>query len=651
MTLAARPITDVLLVGAQGFGAVHRENLERLGSRVRLVALADPKGAPSEGYGSDAPCWPSLDAALDAGIRPDIVIIATPTNTHFALAARALDSGSDVYLEKPPVATMAQFDELLALQERTGRAVQVGFQSFGSHALTELAALGTPTSVATWATWGRDTAYWTRSAWAGKRTLNGLPVVDGVLTNALSHAIATSLRIAGARRREDVARIELELYRAGDIEADDTSSIRITLTDGRIVSGALTLAAADQAEPLIEVRTASADVRFSYTTDDLEYADGRTTHTDRTDLFEELLDHRDAGRPLSSSLVDSGSYMAVLEAVRTSADPIAIADTAKTVLTEGESVRVVVDDIGEWVERTARAGALYSELGAPFAVSAPAGRTEDLQVNGSVVVVRNDGSNVTPTSAPRPFLHPIRTPGGVVVTDAHPADHDWHLGVSVGVQHTNGANFWGGPTYTREFGYRWLSDHGRVETSSFTRAEGGFTSVAHWLAPSGDTTLTEETEWHLLPSGDARAWTFRTRTTLRAGTKPVELGSPGSHGRVGGGYGGFAWRFPASDDVNVRTADASGEDAVHGSISPWIAFSARFPDGEATVGLAADDDRTAGDPWFVRVADYPGVGSALAWQKPVRLDAGASITVSFRGFVADGRLTDAEVQALLDSGR
>ncbi|GAB3601610.1 DUF6807 family protein [Microbacterium tumbae] len=635
--------TTVLLVGAHGYGAVHLRNLERLGDRVELIGLADPKGGPDEGYGSTVTSWPTLDEALASGIRPDVVIVATPTNTHFALASRALEAGSDVYLEKPPVATMAQFTELLALQESTGRSIQVGFQSFGSHALDELTALGAPTSVATWAAWRRDLSYWSRSAWAGRRELDGRPVVDGVLTNALSHAIATSLRIAGARRREDIARIELELYRANDIEADDTSSARITLSDGRIVSAALTLAADEHPEPLIEVRTPSADVVFSYTEDLLTYPDGRVSNPGRIELFEQFLDHRDTGEPLLSPLIDTGAYMAVLEAVRTAPAPRPIPRDALTTTAE----HVSVDDVAVWVKRAARSGALFSEIRAPFASPAHTGVVEELRVSDAVVAVRDDGSSVATSSGPRPFLHPVRTIGGVLVTDAHPADHDWHLGVSVAVQHVNGVNLWGGPTYVRGEGYRWLDDHGRVQPTSFARTGDGFTSTADWIAPSGGVLLTEETRWELHPSDDPRAWRFRISTTLRAAGAPLVLGSPGSEGRQGGGYGGFAWRFPASEDVDVRTADASGEEAVHGSSSDWIAFSARFPGGEATVGLAPDDARTAADPWFVRVADYPGIGSSLAWDAPVRLDADEALTLSFRGVVADGRLSDAEVGALL----
>lgn len=641
--------TDVLLVGARGFGAVHLRHLEHLGDRIRLIGLCDPSGPPDSGFGADTPCWPSLDTALASGLHPDIVIIATPTGTHFELAVAALEHGCDLYLEKPPVATMTQFTELLDLQHRTGRAIQIGFQSFGSHALAEIAALGTPTSVATWASWSRDAAYWTRSAWAGRRTIGEMAIVDGVLTNPLSHAIATALRIAGAKRREDVTQVELELYRANEIEADDTSSVRITLSDGRIVTAALTLAGEGHAEPLIEVRTPHADITFAYTEDRLTHPDGRVSTTERTDLFEELLEHRDNGVALSSPLIESGAFMTVLEAVRTAADPTPIDPALITVREDGPSPRRVIEGIEPWMERTARSGALFSELAAPFATRAQPGRTHPIALTAgtSPIAIRDDGSAVTATSGPRPFLHPVRTPAGVVVTDSHPADHDWHLGASIALQDVNGVNFWGGPTYTAEHGYRWLDDHGRIGTSSFEPTDDGFTSSANWLSPTGSILLLEDTRWRFLPSPDPRAWLFETTTTLHAASGPVELGSPGSHGREGGGYGGFAWRFPAASEVDVRTPDATGEDAVHGTVSPWLAFSAQFSDGEATVVIAAADARTEKDPWFVRVAGYQGIGSALAWENPVRLDAGNTVTLSFRGLVSDGRLTDDEITSLL----
>ncbi|MFE6735409.1 DUF6807 family protein [Microbacterium sp. NPDC057650] len=638
-------IPTVLLVGARGFGAVHLRNLDRLQDRVRLIGLVDPAGAPESGFGTDAPHWPSLDEAFASGIRPDIVIVATPTGTHFPLASAALEHGADLYLEKPPVATMEQFLALLDLQKRTGRVVQVGFQSMGSHALAELAELGPAASVATRGAWTRDSAYWSRSAWAGHRLLNGAPVTDGALTNALSHAIATALRIAGARRREDVASVELELLHAADIQADDTSAARITLRDGRVVSAALTLASSVSNAPLIEVRTLARDVVFSYTEDTLTEADGATRQTGRTDLFEELLDHRATGIPLSSALIDSGAYMEVLEAVRTAPEPVAVPAAQIDEIGEGPQRVAAVRDVAFWVERTARSGALFSELHAPFAPPAPEAPGSGITVGESIVAVRDDGSTLTATSSPRPFLHPIRTLSGIRVTDAHPADHDWHLGLSFGIQHAGDVNFWGGPTYVTDRGYRWLDDHGRIVTTALEHTDDGFTQTAEWRRPDGSVALVEESSFAASPTADA--WTFLLTTTLTAGAQDIDLGSPGSHGRTGGGYGGLAWRLAPATDVEVRTPDASGEESGHGTITPWVSFAARFPDGEATVALAPADAATAADPWFVRVEDYPGIGSALAWDRAVRLAAGASLTRSFRGLVADGRRDAAEVARLL----
>ena len=62
--------------------------------------------------------------------------------------------------------------------------------------------------------WARDAAYWKRSRWAGRRELDGVAVVDGVVTNPLAHATATALAIAGATGARDVTQVTTDLYRA-----------------------------------------------------------------------------------------------------------------------------------------------------------------------------------------------------------------------------------------------------------------------------------------------------------------------------------------------------------------------------------------------------------------------------------------------------
>ena len=61
----------------------------------------------------------------------------------------------------------------------------------------------------------------------------------------------------------------------------------------------------------------------------------------------------------------------------------------------------------------------------------------------------------------------------------------------------------------------------------------------------------------------------------------------------------------------------------------------------AGVGASA-----AGEPWFVRVRDYPGLGSALAWDRPVSLQSGDMLHRRFDIAIADGRLSEEQTTAL-----
>ena len=79
-----------------------------------------------------------------------------------------------------------------------------------------------------------------------------------------------------------------------------------------------------------------------------------------------------------------------------------------------------------------------------------------------------------------------------------------------------------------------------------------------------------------------RAWVLELNFTLSvpaaADFDAVRLGSPGSNGREAGGYGGFFWRLPRTDELTVRTPDAVGEADVHGTVADWLAVSLRTGD-------------------------------------------------------------------------
>ncbi|WP_250445069.1 PmoA family protein [Actinotalea sp. C106] len=290
-----------------------------------------------------------------------------------------------------------------------------------------------------------------------------------------------------------------------------------------------------------------------------------------------------------------------------------------------------------------------------------------VEIAGTEVARYVDGSGSPDFDSPRPHLHPVRTPGGTLVTDAAPLDHTWHLGLNVGVQDVAGANLWGGRTYLRGAGYTWRRDHGRILHQEWVRRAPG--SVSHrllWAGPDGAALLEEvrDLAWSPLDEGSWRL-DLAFHLTLPVGrTEPVELGSPGSHGRDQGGYGGLFWRVAPCVDIDLRTPAARGETAVHGSRpsdgARWLAWSATASDEtgpgatsrpgtparEFTIAVAPADGHTAQDPWFVRAEDYPGLGSALAWDAPVEV-AAAGLSRSFTIVVADGRWEDDRVDAVL----
>ncbi|MGH9137393.1 MAG: PmoA family protein, partial [Acidimicrobiales bacterium] len=311
------------------------------------------------------------------------------------------------------------------------------------------------------------------------------------------------------------------------------------------------------------------------------------------------------------------------------------------------SHRWIVDGVASAVERSADTLSMFSEQPVAWAAAAGGGATSvELAVTGRVVATYELAPHLEPVLAPRPFLHPVRSLGGAVTSDCQPPDHPWHLGVGVAIQDVGGVNCWGGRTYDRHHGYLWRDDHGTVRHVEWVQRSAGL--IGHtlaWMGPDHQCRLVEERTITAQPVGGATdRWVLGFRFALRnVSGRPLALGSPGSNGRVGGGYGGFFWRLArAAGRREVCTDRAVGEQAVHGQVAPWVAWTqhGREPagpgDGAFTLMVAPADGQTAADPWFVRLADYPGIGSALAWDEPVVLAPGEIAARSVRALVVDG---------------
>ncbi|WP_406479237.1 Gfo/Idh/MocA family protein [Streptomyces sp. NBC_01615] len=370
----------VVLAGARGHGRWHLRNIGRLQEKglVRLVGICElnPLGEEElkEDFQGRLPEQSADFGALLDSTGAAIAVICTPIPTHTDLALIAARKGVHLLLEKPPAPSYSEFRRMADGVAAAGVVCQIGFQSLGSHAVPAIreliaqGALGKVIGIGGAGAWARDEAYYRRAPWAGKRRMNGVDVVDGVLTNPLAHAVATALALDGSSRAEDITGIETELLRANDIESDDTSCVRVVTAKGRITVAA-TLCAERPDEPYVLVHGAQGRITFWYKQDRvLVQRSGRGPEEieyGRTDLLENLVAHLTDGTELLVTPESTGAFMKVVDAIRRAPDPVALPDHAWELL-PGENRRVV-RGIDGLVAAAADTLALYSELGAPWA--------------------------------------------------------------------------------------------------------------------------------------------------------------------------------------------------------------------------------------------------------------------------------------------
>ena len=146
--------------------------------------------------------------------------------------------------------------------------------------------------------------------------------------------------------------------------------------------------------------------------------------------------------------------------------------------------------------------------------------------------------------SPRPYLHPIRSLDGCVVTDYRPIDHSWHWGLSVAIANIDvpgehePVNLWGGVTYMRGREYVQLENNGEQRHEGFD----GDTEQLTWFTARGApfvserrrlrATVASSTSWRLDIESE---WT-------NVSTGAVRFGSPATAGRPNAGYGGLFLR-------------------------------------------------------------------------------------------------------------
>ncbi|WP_022873067.1 PmoA family protein [Nesterenkonia alba] len=272
------------------------------------------------------------------------------------------------------------------------------------------------------------------------------------------------------------------------------------------------------------------------------------------------------------------------------------------------------------------------------------------------VILRGGGTELTryvyrpetaQREAPKPYLYPVRFLDGGPAAVRRPWDHRWHVGLQFTWSHVDDQNFWGGPTFSAEHGYRHLKNTGSMRHTGFATAPAGGEVVTldeslQWVTIHGEHWV-DEHRVHRFHSLDTErgVWAVDFSTTLtnvRGSTIP--LGSPTTAGRPNAGYTGWFWRGPRSwtGCTLIGSDGSTGEDALMGSSEPdWVAFSSEHDelDGGGTV-LAFKGSSSSADThvppvkWFTRTTPFTVASQSPAFDEKIHLPHGGSLHLEHR---------------------
>ncbi|WP_207916443.1 PmoA family protein [Micromonospora sp. KC723] len=262
--------------------------------------------------------------------------------------------------------------------------------------------------------------------------------------------------------------------------------------------------------------------------------------------------------------------------------------------------------------------------------------------------------------SPKPYLHPIRTLAGDVVSLFRPHDHVWHKGIAWSLPNVGEHNFWGGPTYLRGRSYVQLDNNGSAVHRGMTAlaATDARADIAHrldWISQQGRQVITEHRSLTATVL-DATSWVLIFETTMtNVSGATLNIGSPTTKGRENAGYGGLFWRGPRSfTGGTVQSPFGTGGDDLRGTRSGWLAFRGRHDEtGTSSTVIMIDDTANPQHPpqWFVRTEEFACLCPAPFFSEELPFAPEQTITFRYAVLVASGDHGTDGTTALADQGR
>ncbi len=236
----------------------------------------------------------------------------------------------------------------------------------------------------------------------------------------------------------------------------------------------------------------------------------------------------------------------------------------------------------------------------------------------------------------RPYIHPVLTPGGHVVTEIATADHLHHLGIWFAHEDIDGVNFWAPESQGLHPVPRILLTSTDVEIGDDGVT---FRQEVDWRDGDGGLCLQDS---RVIVIGERPDHTMIDVTvTVRADERPIRMGQTKE--------AGLALRV--SDQIDVLDGgcitNANGqvnEAETFDQVSDWVDYSGPVSRTQ-TAGIATfPHPGSDGIPWFTR--DYGPLYVSPWRHEEITLAAGQSRTVGARFAAHDGSCEEADVAGL-----
>lgn len=240
------------IVGCGSIATVHGTVLTQH-IATTLTGAADINFPKAQKYAETYAATPyaSLTEMLDAE-KPDVLHICTPHYLHVPMAIEALQRGIHVFMEKPPVMTYAQLEELKIAAAKSDHLLGFCYQNRYNPCIQAAKKLivsgetGKILGARAFVTWCRGEKYYTESGWRGKLATEG----GGVLINQSIHTMDLLSYLLGKPNHIEASMSNHHLKEV--IEVEDTLEAYLTFGDLHATFFATTSYCAD-IPPLIEI--------------------------------------------------------------------------------------------------------------------------------------------------------------------------------------------------------------------------------------------------------------------------------------------------------------------------------------------------------------------------------------------------------------